>query len=56
MRERLFVSAAFLCGKLAGAFVQLRGHGGGFFRRAAERGQRFGKFINFHGSISDNLD
>ena len=49
MRERFFVSAVFFGGKLAGAFIKLRGHVGGFFRRAAEGDEDFGKLGNFHG-------
>ena len=36
--QGFLVAAAFFGGKLAGALVKLRGHVGGFFRRAAQRG------------------
>ena len=54
--KRLVVSAAFLFGELAGAFVQLRGHLGGFFGGTAERDQDFGEFGNFHGKIQPRMN
>jgi len=49
MPHGFLVAAAFFGGKLAGALVKLRGHVGGFFRRAAERDEDLGEFGNFHG-------
>ena len=51
MFQRRLVAAAFFGGELAGAFVELRGHGGGLLRRAAERDEDLGKFGNFHAGI-----
>jgi len=50
MRERVIVRTAFLFGKLAGAFVQLRSHDGGFTGGTTEGDQDFGEFGNFHGA------
>ncbi len=47
--EGFFVGAVFLGGELAGAFVELRGHFGGFFGRTTEHNENFGNFGNFHG-------
>ncbi len=49
MLQRFLIAVAFFGGELAGALVELCGHVGGFFRRAAERGEDFGEFGNFHG-------
>ncbi len=49
MLQGFFVGPAFLSGELAGAFIQLRGHVGGFFSRTAEGDQDFGQFGSFHG-------
>src|ERR1035437_2693799 len=48
MLERFLVTAVFFGGELAGAFVELRGHLGGFFRRTAEGDEDLGKLENFH--------
>ena len=50
--ERLLVGAAFLLGKLAGAFIQLRGHFSGFFGRTAECYQSFGQFGKLHKTVA----
>ena len=50
MLQGFLVGAAFLSGELAGAFVQLRGHFGGFFSGTAERDEDFGEFGYFHGT------
>ena|ERR1035438_778619 len=55
MCQHLVVAAAFFGGKLAGAFVQLRSHLGGFFRRTAEGDQDLGQFGDFHKTISHRL-
>ena len=49
MLQCFFVRTSFFGGELAGAFVELRGHLGGFFRRTTERDEDFGQFRNFHG-------
>jgi hypothetical protein len=49
MLQRFLVAAVLFGGKLAGALVKLRGHVGGFFRRAAERDEDLREFGNFHG-------
>ena len=51
MLHRFLVSAALLDGKLAGALVELRGHVGGFFRRATESDEDLGELRNFHAAI-----
>ena len=48
MFHGLFVGAAFLSGKLPGAFVELRGHLGGFFRRTTKGPERGGELFDFH--------
>ena len=52
MFQGIFITATLFGGKLAGALVQLRGHVGGFFRRAAEGDEDLGELGDFHG---DNL-
>jgi hypothetical protein len=49
MLQRFLVVAAFLGGKLAGAFVELRGHLGGFLGGTAEGNEDLGKLRDFHG-------
>jgi hypothetical protein len=49
MLHGFLVSAAGINGELAGALVELRGHGGGFFRRTTEGDEDLGEFGNFHG-------
>ena len=49
MFQRFFVRPVLLGGKLAGTLVELRGHVGGFLRRAAERDEDLGKLGKFHG-------
>jgi len=51
MLQGFLIAAAFFSGELAGAFVELRGHLGGFFRRTTERDEDLGKLGNFHGNI-----
>jgi hypothetical protein len=51
MLECLIVTTAFFSGELARAFVELRGHPGGFFRRAAEGGEDLGELRYFHDKI-----
>jgi hypothetical protein len=51
MLECLIVTMAFFSGKLTRAFVELRGHPGGFFRRAAERDEDLGELRDFHDKI-----
>ena len=48
--QRLLIITTFRGGQLAGAFVQLRGHLRGFFRRTAEGDQSLGELGNFHGA------
>ena len=48
MRHRLFVAAVFLFSQLPRAFVELRGHLAGFFRRAAYRYQALTQLIEIH--------
>jgi len=52
MFQRFLITAVFFGGELAGAFVELRGHLGGFFRRTAEGDEDLGKLGNFHGFAS----
>ena len=47
----VLVAAAFLGGKLAGAFVQLRRQRRGLFSRTAKRHENLSEFGNFHGRI-----
>ena len=49
MLQRFLVGAALFGGELVGAFVQLRGHFGGFVRRATEGDEDLGKLGDFHG-------
>jgi len=49
MLQRFLVSAAFFGGELAGAFVELRGHIGGFFGGTTEGDKDLGELGNFHG-------
>ncbi len=49
MLQRFLVAAAFFSGKLAGAFVELRGHLGGFLGGTAEGNEDLGKLRGFHG-------
>ena len=51
MLQGFIVASALLGGELAGTLVELRGHGGGFFRRATESDEDLGEFGNFHGRI-----
>ena len=51
MLQSFLMTAAFFSGKLARAFVELRGHPGGFFRRAAERDEDLGELRDFHDKI-----
>ena len=49
MLQRFLVSAALFGGELAGAFVELRGHPGGFFGGTAEGDEDLGELGDFHG-------
>jgi len=49
MFQRILVAAVLFGGQLFRALVKLRGHVGGFFRRAAEGNEDLGEFGNFHG-------
>ena len=51
MCERILVAATLLTGELAGAFIQLRRHLGGFFGWTAERNQGFGQFRYLHKKV-----
>ena len=51
MLQSFFITAALFGRKLARAFVELRGHPGGFFRRAAERDEDLGELRDFHRKI-----
>ncbi len=51
MLQRVLVAAALFGGKLAGAFVQLRGHIQGFFSGTAEGDKDLGELGNFHVKI-----
>ncbi len=48
MLQRLFVTAALFGGELVSAFVELRGHLGGFIGRTTKRDEDLGKLGNFH--------
>jgi hypothetical protein len=48
MLQRFLVAAIFFGGQLFGAFVQLRSHVGGFFRRATEGDEDLGEMGDFH--------
>ena len=50
MLHGCFVTATLFGGELAGAFVELRGHLGGFLRRTAEGDENLGKIGSFHGN------
>ena len=56
MFQRLFVTTAFFSGKLAGAFVELRSHLGGFIGGTAEGDEDLGELGNFHGSILNRIN
>jgi len=48
MFQGFFVRAIFFAGKLMRAFVELRGHGGGFVPRTPEPDESFGEVGNVH--------
>ena len=48
MLQSFLVAAAFFGGELAGAFVELRGHLGGFRGGTAEGDEDLGKLGDFH--------
>ncbi len=49
MLQGFVVGAAFFGSELMGAFVELRGHFGGFLGGATEGNEDLGKLRNFHG-------